>query len=72
MAYMREYLPPVSYPWFEGPSTVVVLVFLQLLKLKMQIREECTNSLETSSDRIWNENVSLRQIKKKIEYSKKP
>ena len=38
----------------------------------MQIREECTNSLETSSDRIWNENVSLRQTKKKIEYSKKP
>ena len=25
---------PVSYPWFEGPSTVVVLVFLQFLKLK--------------------------------------
>ena len=37
----------------------------------MQIREECTNSLETSSDHIWNENVSLKQTKK-IEYSKKP
>ena len=75
MAYIREYPPPppsgiLPVVWGPFNSSRVGISSITQIK-KMQIREECINSLETSSDRIWNENVSLRQIKKKIEYSKK-
>ena len=63
---------PVSYPWFEGPSTVVVLVFLQLLKLKKcKFEKNASTPSKRARTAFEMKTFHWGKLKKKIEYSKK-